>query len=179
MWLIVSTGLRAVTPTVLLGDSVLSGKGLVRLRVVSVSVVSRPFPRDGNLNDVSVWGSIGCLARAVVTEIECFSVAGAFVIFWRALWVGEGFLKGGLEKEPRDRDRADVDTELNPRRVVELEAFLGSDVVKLDIVGRSGTAGTARRKGPTNGCRPGPATGWGCRPTGRDGTAGTGSGRIF
>ena len=72
-----------------------------------------------------------------------------------------------------------MDSELDPRRVVELVAFLGRDVVKLDIVGRSGTAGTARRKGPTTGCRKGPATGWGCRPTGRDGTAGTGSGRIF
>lgn len=146
-----------------------------------MSAVSRPFPRDGNLSDVSVAACIGCLARAVVTEMECFSVEGATVIFWRALAVGEGFLKGGLEKEPRERDLTDVETECDPRRVVdrvvELGAVLGRDVVKLDIVGRSGTAGTARRKGPTTGCRPGTATG--CRPTGREGTAGTGSGRIF
>jgi len=164
---------------VVLEDWVLSGKGLVRLRVVSVSVVSWPFPRDGDRNDVSVWGSIGCLAREVVTEIESFSVTGWLLIFCRALWVGDGFLKGGLVKELRERDRADVDTECGPRRFVELDTFLGGEVVKLDIVGRSGTAGTARRKGPCPGCRPGPAIDWDCRPTGRDGTAGTGSGRIF
>lgn len=146
----------------------MSGKGLVRLRIVSVSVDSRPFPRDGNRNDVSVWGSLGCLARAVVTEAD---ITGDTVIFCRALWVGDGILKGGLVKEPRERDLADVDTEEDPKRFVELVAVLGRAVVKLDIVGRSGTAGTARRIGPATACV--------CRPTGRVGTAGTGSGRIF
>jgi len=111
--------------------------------------------------------------------MDCFSVVAAVTIFCRARAVGEGFLKGGLEKDPRDRDLAEVESECDPRRVVgrvvELLGVLGTAVVKLDIVGRSGTAGTARRIGPTRGCRPDPAT----RPTGREGTAGTGSGRIF
>ena len=111
--------------------------------------------------------------------MECVSVEGVVTSFCLALAVGEGFLKGGLEKDPRDRDLAEVDTECDPLRVVglvvELLTVLGKAVVKLDIVGRSGTAGTARRRGPARGWRPAPTT----RPTGREGTAGTGSGRIF
>ena len=134
----------------------------------------------------------------VTSEVEA---EGGSVILCLALWVGDGILIGlldtvignldavtadldavigDLDAVTGDRDAAtdpplenvlsEEDGTLGTVGILAILLGTGVWVVKLGMVGRSGTAGTGWRRGPEEAD---------LTPTGSEGTAGTGSGRMF